>query len=228
ARIADVDGTLRLPAAEVVHGDASRIHELARPRARNARLAVIPLRADLALLLAVPDAPSPGTNELSVFVELLDARISGIGDVEPSAALIDRHPARELEQAGARAAAAERTYRDQQRRLCCGYPRRRERADCQGDPSDTRAREAKPERATCSERGVRCALGLIRNTRNSHRLSPLSAMAGRWSGSRLTCQFRFPSWQLSRTISDELPGPISQLPPFGMRNKGESPENGRS
>ena len=64
--------------------------------------------ADLALLGAGLDAPSPGALELALLVEPLDPRVRAIGDVDLAAALIDGDAERDLELAGAGAGAAER------------------------------------------------------------------------------------------------------------------------
>src|SRR4029077_16050434 len=112
--VADVHAALRR-ALGAVDRDARRIGELPGARADDARLAGRLGLADLALLLAVLDAPSPDGFELPLLVEPLDTRIRAVGDVHLAATLIDRHPDRGLEQAGGGAGAAELADLDQER-----------------------------------------------------------------------------------------------------------------
>src|SRR5262245_25963193 len=93
ARVADVHVTPR-PALGAVHRDGRRVGELAGARAGDARLAALPVRADLAHRLAVLDSPPPDALEGSFGVELLYPRVAAIRDVDLLAALIGRHPER--------------------------------------------------------------------------------------------------------------------------------------
>src|SRR5262249_49884601 len=112
ARVADVHRALRA-ALGAVDGDARGILKLAGARAGDTRLAALLVGADLALRLAVLDAPAPGGLEDALLVETLDACVPAIGDVDLAAR--GRHPDRGLELTGEGTGGAKRADLDHER-----------------------------------------------------------------------------------------------------------------